>query len=109
MQQPLVARKESAFIEALRRQGYQPNLSLQFIAPDAVKAAVLRGLGVGLLFKARIEPEIERGDFRMIEVPELKELTQKAFIMYSKRRPLSPLAQDFIETLHDMRPAATAG
>jgi DNA-binding transcriptional LysR family regulator len=105
-QQPLVSRKGSVCIEELRKRGYQPNLTLQFIAPDAVKAAVLKGLGIGLLFKSRIEPEIKNGNFKMIDVSELKDLTQKSFIMYRKDRPLTPVAQDFLATLRNMKPSA---
>ena len=101
--EPLVARKESACIEELNRRGYKPNLTLQFMAPDAVKSAVQKGLGVGLLFKSRIEPEIVKGDFRKIDVPELKKLTRESFIVYRDQEPLSPIAEEFIQELRARR------
>jgi DNA-binding transcriptional LysR family regulator len=76
---PLVTRKESACVKELMRRGYEPNIAMEFVAPDAVKAAVQRGLGVGLLFRARIEPDIEKGDFRAIDLPELQALTHKSY------------------------------
>ena len=101
--EPLVARKESAYIKELIRRGFKPTLTLQFMAPDAVKSAVQKGLGVGLLFQSRIEPEIVKGDFRRIDVPELKKLTRESFIVYRDREPLSPIAEDFIEELRARR------
>ena len=101
--EPLVARKESACIQELKRLGYKPNLTLQFMAPDAVKSAVLKGLGVGLLFKSRIEPEIVKGDFLKIDVPELKKLTRESFIVYRDQEPLSPIAEEFVQELRARR------
>ena len=61
------------------------------------------GLGVGLLFRSRIEADIEKGDVRVIEVPELRELTHKSFIIYKKQKPLPPMTQEFIQILRGMR------
>jgi DNA-binding transcriptional LysR family regulator len=105
---PLVTRKESAFIKELMRRGYKPNIAMEFVAPDAVKAAVQQGLGVGLLFRTRIAPDIEKGRFRAINLPELQALTHKSFIIHQKQPPLSPIAQEFVQNLRGIR-ASSAG
>jgi DNA-binding transcriptional LysR family regulator len=97
---PLIVRRGSICVDELRRRGYKPDLAIQCDAPDAVKAAVQRGLGIGLLFRGRIEPEIEKGDLRMLDVPEMKDIKIESFIVYDSRKPLSTSAQDFLQTLH---------
>jgi DNA-binding transcriptional LysR family regulator len=104
IKEPLVARKEAACIKDIKRQGYKPNVTLQFMAPDAVKSAVSKGLGVGLLFRSRIEPDIERGDFHRVDVPELKALIRESFIVYREWEPLSDIAEDFVQALRQRRP-----
>jgi DNA-binding transcriptional LysR family regulator len=65
--------------------------------------AVQKGLGVGLLFKSWVQSEIDRGDVRAINVPELKNITSKSFIIHDKRKLLSNSARGFIETLRSMK------
>jgi DNA-binding transcriptional LysR family regulator len=97
---PLIVRRGSICVDELRRRGYKPDLAVQCDAPDAVKAAVQRGLGVGLLFRGRVEREIEKGDLRLLDVPEMKEIKIESFIVYDGRKPLTTSAQDFLQTLH---------
>lgn len=97
---PLIVRRGSICIDELRRRGHKPNLAVQCDAPEAVKAAVQRGLGVGILFRGRIEPEIEKGDLRILDVPEFKNIKIESFIVYDGRKPLSSAGQDFLEILH---------
>ena len=96
---PLIVRKGSICVDELRRRGHKLDLAVQCDAPDAVKAAVQRGLGVGLLFRGRVEPEFEKGDLRMLDVPEMKDIKIESVIVYDGRTPLSASAQDFLETL----------
>ncbi len=101
--QPLVVRRGSTTIKELQRQGYELNLAVQCDASEAVKTAVQRGLGVGLLFRARVEPEISNGDLSMIDVPEMNNIKIESFIIYDRRKPLSATAQDFIRILRKVR------
>jgi DNA-binding transcriptional LysR family regulator len=96
---PLIAKRGSLIIDELRKRGYPPNLVVQCDAPDAVKAAVKRGLGVGLLFGGRVALEIEKGELRLLDVPEMKEIKIKAFVVYGNRKRLSARALDFLDTL----------
>ena len=103
---PLVVRGGSACVEELQKRGFQLKLALQCHAPDAVKIAVEKGLGVGLLYKSWIQAEVDKGNFRLIDVPQLKNITSKSFIVHDKRKILSSSAQGFIRTLRKMRVSA---
>jgi DNA-binding transcriptional LysR family regulator len=100
---PLIVRRGSVIVDEIRKRGYQPNLVVQCDAPDAVKASVERGLGVGLLFRGRVAPEIEKGQLRVLDVPEMKDIKIKAFIVFDNRKPLSSSAMDFLHTLHNSK------
>lgn len=94
---PLVVRRGGGCIKEILRRGYKFTPALECDSPEAVKAAVRSGMGVGVLFRARLEHD--RDGLRIVEIPELQSVTRKAYIVYDKRRPLSPLAHDFLDTL----------
>ena len=67
-------------------------------SPEAVKVAVSRRMGVGILFKDVISDSLKKGEFKELTLP-VKRSYGKSFIVYHKSRPLSPLAQDFLSLL----------
>jgi DNA-binding transcriptional LysR family regulator len=101
--QPLVVRRGSTSVRELARRGYSLNIAAEFDAPEAVKSAVLGGLGIGVLFRSRVDPEIHRGEVAELEVPALNEITTRSFIIYGKHRPLSSAAKEFLQTLRRLR------
>lgn len=101
--EPLVVKKESTSVAAIRRRGFDLKIVLQCESAEAVKIAVQNGIGVGLLYLARVAGEIAKGELVAIKVPELKEITHQSFITYARHRPLSANAEDFIRTLRGMR------
>jgi DNA-binding transcriptional LysR family regulator len=70
--------------------------------PAAVKAAVRQRMGVGVAFEDVLKPEIDSGEFKLLKVRGL-ELEATSFMVYAKKRVLSPLAQEFLELLRDAR------
>lgn len=102
---PLVVRKGSSGIEAIRTRGYPLNLVLQCDAPDAVKSAVRQGMGVGILFRSRVQLEISTGNLRQVIVPEMKDVVARSFIVYDKRRPLSSSGDGFLQLLRELKSA----
>lgn len=99
MLEPLVTKKGGTCVKRLLHWGLNPNIALECGAADAVKAAALKGLGVGLLFRARVEEDIQRGDLGLIAVPELQKLSRKSFIVYQKQQSLSKAGLDFLADL----------
>lgn len=99
---PLVVKRGSSCIKEIIRRGFTLNLALECDAPETVKMAVRSGLGMGILFRARLEQSREREGLHIMEIPELKNVTRTSYIIYDKRRPLSFKAQDFLATLRRM-------
>lgn len=102
---PLVVRKGSAGVKEIQRRGYPLNLVFQCDVPDAVKAAVKQGVGIGILFRSRVELDISTGALAQINVPDIEEIVARSYIVYSAQRALSPSAQDFLGLLRAIRTA----
>lgn len=110
MRKPLVTKKDGTCVKRLLHWGLKPNIALDCGSADAVKAAVMKGLGVGLLFRARIDEDLMRGSLELITVPELQKLSRKSFIVYQKQKSLSKAGLDFLADLkRQTRTAAGQG
>jgi DNA-binding transcriptional LysR family regulator len=98
----LVAPAKSRTADKLLRdflyQGLRINISMHCGTQDSVKTIVKKGIGVGILFKDFVMPEISKKVFKAIEIPGLK-LNVQSFIVYRKDRPLSGAAHDFLALL----------
>ena len=89
-------------LQRLREQGWTIKIGMRCDAPSGIKAAVREEMGIGIAFQDSVRAEIASGEFKAIKVRDL-ELEAESFIIYSKNRPLSPLAQEFLELLHGVR------
>ena len=98
-QVPLVVRDQGRILKELARRGYKCNIVMRCETSEAVKAAVQRGMGVGILRSLSVEHGIARGVLKRIDVPELEKIKVKSFIVYRRGKPLSPMAQDFLKLL----------
>jgi hypothetical protein len=79
------------------------NVALRCEASEAVKAAVRLGLGIGILYENAIASRLSTGNLKLVNVPELKQLGIQSFIVYNGRKPLSPIAQDFLALLRERK------
>jgi len=103
IRQPLEGQGATAqFVRRLKDRGVKLKVAMRCESPEAVKVAVSRGMGVGILFKDVIADSLKKGEFRELTLP-VKGLDGKSFIVYHKTRPLSPAAQDFIKLLRAQR------
>jgi len=73
-----------------------------FDSPDAVKVVVAKGTGVGLLYEEAIRPDVQRGTFKILNLPGLK-LYARSFIVYHRDRPLSENAREFLKLLRQRK------
>jgi len=90
------------FIRSLKDQGVTLKAVMHCQSPEAVKVAVSRRVGVGILFKDVISDSLKKGEFKELKLP-VKESYGKSFIVFHKSRRLSPLAQDFLTLLRQQR------
>ena len=100
---PLVLRRGGRLEKALMNLGYKMNIALQCEVSGAVKAAVRMGMGVGILYRTAVASRVAKGNLKVINVPELKQLGIKSFVAYDKRKPLAPMAQEFLRILRETR------
>jgi DNA-binding transcriptional LysR family regulator len=87
----------------LRSRGLKLNVALRCASPDAVKAAVRKKMGVGILFHNRIEEEVRRKDLKVLKVAGLPRVIGNSYIVYDKTKPLSGPASEFLALLRDMK------
>ena len=111
---PLIVRMDNdlqstthTVLSALRKQGYKLNIAMRCESPEAVQSAVTQNLGIGLLYYHAVKAAIERGSFKTIQIRGL-EIETPTYIVYSKERPLSPHAEEFLKLLRDWRDNQTA-
>jgi DNA-binding transcriptional LysR family regulator len=71
-------------------------------SPEALKTAVRSGAGVGILFYDSIREEVRRTEFVVVKLAGI-ELKSRSYIVYSKKKPLSKPAQEFLALLRASR------
>ncbi len=98
-QLPLVVRTGGRIEHALSSHRQTVNIAVRCEASAAVKAAVGLGMGVGVLYRDAVVSRVARGTLKLIDVPELKEMGVRSFIIFDKRKPLPPIAAEFLEML----------
>ena len=100
---PLVLRGGGRLEKVLMDLGYRLNVALRCEASLSVKEAVRMGMGVGILYESAVARRVAQGNLRLINVPELKQMGIQSFIIFDKRKPLAPMAQEFLQILHEKR------
>jgi DNA-binding transcriptional LysR family regulator len=88
------------FCNDLRSQGVTTTIALSVETPDAMKAAVKAGMGLGVFFREHVEQDIKRGSLKIINIPEMKfNWKFSTYIIYHKERSLSLYATNFLTLL----------
>jgi len=100
---PLVMRSGGRTEKMFTNLGYKVNIALRCEVSSAVRAAVRIGMGVGILYRNAVASRVARGNLSLINVPELKEMGFKSFIIFDKRKPLAPMAQEFLQILREKK------
>jgi DNA-binding transcriptional LysR family regulator len=98
---PLVWRSSGRTEKVLTDLGYRMNITLRCESSSAVKAAVRLGMGVGILYRNSVASRVARGNLKLLNVPELKQLKTKSFIVFDRRKPLVPMAQEFLQIVRE--------
>jgi DNA-binding transcriptional LysR family regulator len=119
---PLAAREQVALAEALAAglivrepgsatraagerclaaQGITPSISMELGSNEAVKRAVLAGLGVGMLSAYALEVETATGVLRPLPVPEF-DCRRTLCIARHRATPLTPVQAAFLDLAREM-------
>jgi DNA-binding transcriptional LysR family regulator len=100
---PLVLRGGARLEKVLMNLGYRMNVALRCEASSTVKTAVRMGMGVGILYRNAVASRVAGGKLKLLNVPELKQMGIQSFIVFDKRKPLAPMAQEFLQILREKR------
>jgi LysR family transcriptional regulator, transcriptional activator of the cysJI operon len=90
---------ESSLLE-LRSSGYRLNIVMRCESPEAIKTAVSKKLGVGILYEDALTETFTRGLFKKIHIAGLS-LEGKTYITWQKQRSLSSSGEAFVKLLRD--------
>jgi DNA-binding transcriptional LysR family regulator len=90
------------YLQHLKNNGFKPNVIMRCDTPEAVKEAVRSKMGAGILFKRAVTDSIARHEFEVLKMPG-EPFEGKSYIIYHKKRPLSPSAREFLNLLHTYR------
>jgi|RhiMetdeSRZDD1v2_1073273.scaffolds.fasta_scaffold160685_2 DNA-binding transcriptional LysR family regulator len=94
-------------LDQIEERGFHPTVVMHCEMAEAIKAAVRTTMGLGILHRDFVELDIHRGNLKIIHIPGLKTHTE-SYIIYSKEKPLSANAKDFLALLHQW-PKGTKG
>ena len=62
--------------------GIKINISMRFESSPAIKEAIYRNLGIGIIYEVVVRYDLRRGDFKVIDIPGLK-IEGQSYIVYS--------------------------
>jgi len=92
----------------IRKQGYRPNVVMRCESPEAVKAAVMRKLGIGILYQSVITEELARGRLKLLRIPEFP-FKANTYVIYKKHSPLSACGEAFLNVVREWCEARKRG
>jgi DNA-binding transcriptional LysR family regulator len=91
--------RPSEFLRQIESQGFRLNILMECESGQAIKIAVMKGMGIGILYRDQVESELEAGSLKTLRIAGLKRINGKSFIIYRKGRPLSHNALDYLALL----------
>jgi DNA-binding transcriptional LysR family regulator len=106
---PLIIRSDQAsqstthlMLTAVKQQGYKLNIALRCESPLAIKTAVSKKLGVGILYEDALKDDLASGLFKQVRISGLP-MEGKTYLIYHKQRPLSSSGEIFLNLLRQWR------
>jgi DNA-binding transcriptional LysR family regulator len=77
-------------------------IGMRFESCSAIREAIHRNLGIGIVYEDAVRYDLRRGDFKTINIPGLN-LEGQSYIVYSNDKPLSKIATDFLNLLRSSK------
>jgi DNA-binding transcriptional LysR family regulator len=78
--------------------GINITIAIRFESAPAIKEAIHRNLGIGIVHEDVVRYDVRHGDFKIIDIPWLK-VEKQSYIIYLNDRALSKTATVFLELL----------
>ncbi|MGI6129256.1 MAG: selenium metabolism-associated LysR family transcriptional regulator [bacterium] len=106
--QPLILRElgsgtQKTFDDALTKQGLSPQaltIRTRLESMEAVKTAILSGLGLGITSRLAVKNELQNGTLLAFSVDSL-DLRRKFYLIKQKQKVLSPVTEAFVRFILD--------
>lgn len=103
-QAPLIIKKErrgrpSDVLRQMESQGFGLNILMECESGQAIKTAVMKGMGIGILYRDQVESEVKAGWLKTLRITGLKKINGKSFIVRRRDLPLSRNALDYLALL----------
>ncbi len=86
-------------LKQLSDLGFKVNIAMRSDSSEAVKAAVRKKAGVGILYRDVLKASLRRGEFKLINLAGIN-MKGNLFIIYPQARSLSANARAFLALLH---------
>ncbi len=96
--------KGGSYARQMEAKGFQSNVLMECESAEAIKTAVMNGMGLGFLYRDHVKSEIKRGELKVVRIPALQKPTATSYIVYRKDHALSAEAQDFLDLLERAKP-----
>jgi DNA-binding transcriptional LysR family regulator len=77
------------------------NVVASFGSTNAIKEALKAGLGVSVLSLIAVSSEIARGEFKTVEIKDVRPLHREFFMVVNTNLTASPIADAFVECVHE--------
>ena len=83
----------------MEKKRMKVTIGMRFESPSAMKEAIQRKMGIGVLYEDVARYNLQRHEFKEIKIRGLK-LEGQNYIVYLKEKVLSKAADDFLKLLH---------
>lgn len=94
--------------QALYAQGMvNRNVVLELGHPEAIKRAVMAGAGVAFIEESAVLGDLERGDLRVVEAPEIH-MVAPVFLAYRRGKCMTDMQANLMQFIRDWQPRVLA-
>lgn len=84
--------------------GLTPKIVAEFDNPDAIKRAIIQGIGVSLLPACLVREDETQGRLRLLPIVELPNLQRLLKVIWTNDLPLKPIPRAFLDFLAQQYP-----
>jgi DNA-binding transcriptional LysR family regulator len=82
----------------MEKKRIKVTIGMRFESPSAMKEAIQRKMGIGVLYEDAARYNLQRHEFKEIKLRGLK-LEEQSYVVYLKEKVLSKAADDFLKLL----------